>query len=294
MKVTADCVPCLMKRILFQSRLVDGGREFESVRAGMAAYNSVYSREANSAKAATLAHRASYDALGVDDPYLELKLRADEAAVSVLPDAEAFIDASDDRLAAAVKVAIAGNVMDFGSGIALDDPAGFSSMFSGLLAQGIGHDETSDMEKLLSEASAVIYVFDNCGESVLDRLLIREIRAKGIRVVAVVRGEAILNDVSYEDALRIGIDKDVDRLLTTGCFAIGIDMDRIDDDLREEFSKADLVITKGMANFESLSDESLDVPVVYLFRSKCKPVATAAGVPMGVNVVKIQYPIARN
>ena len=109
----------------------------------------------------------------------------------------------------------------------------------------------------------------------------------GVKVTGVVRGEAILNDVTLEDAERIGLDKILDKLITTGTFAIGVDLSKAGEDLLSELSEVDLIISKGMANYESISDQKVNVPIVYILRTKCEPVAKSLGVPADINVVKM-------
>lgn len=203
----------------------------------------------------------------------------------MLPAAERFIDGYGDRFAAAVRVCIVGNIMDFGHGIALDSPEGFPEMFEELLEEGIGSDDTEALKKLVEDSDTVLYAFDNCGESVLDRLLIREIRAMGKRVVGVVRGEPILNDVTREDAERI--DVGCDRLVSTGAFAIGFPERISDAGLQEEMGRAGVIIAKGMANYESLSERDPGIPVAFLLRAKCAPIAHSLGVGLNTNVVRV-------
>lgn len=283
-----DCVPCLLKRVLFQARLVSNDVDEDAVRAAVKTYAQEIDRANNSAKLATLVHKSAYAAMGTEDPYIELKIRADEVAGSYLGVLERFISASDDSFAAAVRVSILGNVMDFGSGIAIDDPDEFGGQFEDLLAQGIESDDTEILKGLVTDSESVVYIFDNCGEDQFDKLLIREIRKMGKRVVGVVRGAPILNDVTISDAKRIGLDLETDSLLTTNAFAIGIDLAKIDASLRKEIKNAGVIIAKGMANYESLSDEKLETPVAYLMRAKCKPVADSIGVSIGTNVVRVQ------
>jgi uncharacterized protein with ATP-grasp and redox domains len=278
-----------MRRVLFQSRLPANGRDAESVEAGLREYARVFSFGMNSAECATQVHRMAYGALGARDPYASLKERADEAAARHVGRAQEFVDRSGDRFAAAVRVSIIGNVMDFGSGIAIDDPDDFDSWFDELLDQGVGYDQTSELRELVDSTGTVLYLFDNCGESQFDRLLIRELRGMGKRVIGVVKGEPILNDVTREDAVRIGLDRELDGILDTGGFAIGIDMRMIGPELRKEMSGGAVAIAKGMANLEALSDERLDIPLAYLLRAKCTPVADALGVKKGTNVVRIQH-----
>ena len=276
-----------MKRVVFQSRLPGNGREFESVIAALKAYAENISSDSNSAKLATLVHKSAYAALGVKDPYLELKIEADDVAERFMQESERFVNGSPDRLRAAIRISIIGNIMDFGSGIAIDDPKEFSDMFKTLLEQDIGWDDVDLLEEAVEKGRTVIYIFDNCGESQFDKILIRELRMLGKRVVGVVRGEPILNDVTYSDAVRIGLDLELDSLLTTNAFAIGLDLNMIGSDLRKEIAGASVMIAKGMANYESLSDEVLDIPLFYLLKAKCVPVAVSLGVDLGTNVVKM-------
>lgn len=186
--------------------------------------------------------------------------------------------------------AVAGNVMDFGSGASIDDPDLFSEVYDDIVAQGLGLDDVGRLEDLLAEVPGVVYMFDNCGESRLDMVLMRLLRGMGKRVVGVVRGAPILNDVTMEDAKRVGIDRVADRLLSTGKFYVGIDWDDVPQDLQEEIGGCGLIIAKGMANFEATSGRSIPVPVVHILRSKCAPVARALGVPQNINVVKVVMP----
>ncbi len=291
MKFTAECGPCLMRRVLFQSRLVENGLEFEAVKEAARVLGEKMDPGLESVQVATQVHRAAYRAIQSDDPYLELKLRADEAAEPHQHQLEALVKESDDPLRTAILGAVAGNIMDFGTGTAIDDPDMFPIVYDGIIEQGLGHDDIPLLEELLAEVPGVVYMFDNCGESRMDMVLIGLLRSMGKRVVGVVRGEPILNDVTMQDAERIGMDRAVDRLVTTGKFYIGIDWDDYPDDLREEIENCGLIIAKGMANYEATSGRPLSVPIVHILRSKCDPVARSMGVPRDVNVVKVVLPV---
>ncbi len=290
MKTCADCGPCLMKRVLFQSRLAGTGLEFEAVRKCMALYSGLMDPSVCSAEIATKVHRLAYDTVHCNDPYHDMKIDADRIAGTYLERVQETVEESDDRFRTAVSVAIIGNIMDFGSGIAIDSPEEFEKIFDKLLAQEIGLDECDKLKAIVERSKTVLYAFDNCGESQFDKILIRELRSMGKRVVGVVKGVPILNDVTLEDAKRIGLDKELDRIVTTGAFAVGIPTEIGDKDMLDEMSQADLFLAKGMANFESLSDRELDIPVAYLLKAKCLPVANSFNVPVGTNVVKLTFP----
>lgn len=290
MKTCADCGPCLMKRILFQSRLAGTGTEFEAVRQCMARYSELMDESVCSAEIATKVHRLSYDIMRCEDPYHTMKIDADQIAGTFLKKVEEILGESEDRFRAAVSVAVVGNIMDFGSGIAIDYPEEFNEIFEKLISQKIGLDECDELRALIEKSENILYTFDNCGESQFDKFLIREIRSMGKRVVGVVKGAPILNDVTLDDAERIGLDKELDGIVTTGAFAIGIPSEIQNPDLIEMLSEADLLLAKGMANFESLSERDLGIPVAYLLKAKCLPVANSFNVPVGTNVVKVTYP----
>ncbi len=286
MKITPDCVPCLMKRILFQARLLDSGCESDCIKAAVDTFSKEYDTSRSSASVATEVHRAAYNIMGAD-PYKQMKIDADNVAAEFLDYVTNYVDTSDDSFAAALRVAVIGNIMDFGVSLAIDNPEQFRYRFKDLLDQGIGADDTEILRNHLKNAKKVAYFFDNCGESQFDKLLIKEIQKMGVKVTGVVRGEAILNDVTLEDAERIGLDKILDKLITTGTFAIGVDLSKAGEDLLSELSEVDLIISKGMANYESISDQKVNVPIVYILRTKCEPVAKSLGVPADINVVKM-------
>ena len=287
MRVHPDCVPCLMKRILFQSRLVPGSDERTSVENGLKVFAEGFSYDKKSVDLATEVHRASYAVLG-KDPYHDLKVRADIIAEKFMGMAQDYVDSSDDKLRACLMVSVIGNIMDFGSTGGIDNPEQFEPIFQKLIDQGLGRDDSERIRAVLDKPGTIVYMFDNCGESQLDKIFIRYLRAHGKRVVGMVRGEPILNDVTYEDAIRSGLDKEVDLLLTTGTFYVGIDWRDVPEDLTKEIENSDLIIAKGMGNYESLSDEVLPVPVVHVMRTKCAPVAESIGMPLDQNVVYVR------
>ncbi len=286
MQLTPDCVPCLLKRVIFQARLLGNGCESEAVGAALKAYAREYAPGRNSAEVATEVHRAAYAVMKAD-PYRQMKLDSDEIAGRYLQRVTEYVESSDDPFSAAVRVAVIGNIMDFGTPFAISGPEQFDSRFQSMLDQGIGSDDTPRFRELLKGCRKVLYFFDNCGESQFDRLLIRQIRRRGILVTGVVRGEAILNDVTMEDALRIGLDKELDGIVTTGGFMVGTVLSKAGDDLKEELSGADLIIAKGMANYESLSDQDAGMPKVHILRTKCSAVARSLNVPEDINVVRV-------
>ncbi len=275
-----------MKRVLFQARLDGRADELASVDAGLKALAANIDPCKATTDVSTAVHEAAYSKLPTDDPYREMKARADRIADGLSSRAQSFVDSSEDRLRAALLVSAVGNIMDFGSAAqAVDSPEEFEAMFDDLIAQGLGLYDEGRIGSLLAGAERVVYFFDNCGESQLDRVLIRELRRRGKRVTGVVRGKSILNDVTREDAERSGLGYDLDEIVDTGGFYVGVDWSHLPKPLEDALSGSDLVIMKGMANYECTSEVSLPVPVIHVLRAKCLPVSRSIGVPQGTNAV---------
>ena len=286
MRFSAECVPCLLNRVLYEVRLVAPGRAEKAMEVSLKILDEKYPEGMNSASLATEVHRVVYGIAGTKDPYRRLKIQSDEVALRVFPRARSFVNGSEDRLEAAALCAVAGNVVDFGIDASLETPEQLSKQFHIILADGFAVNDLEKAKKRILRAKKVLYLLDNCGESVLDRLLIREIKSLGPWVIGVVKGEPILTDVTMKDALRVGLDNEFDELLSTDQFAVGMDPAKAGDRLRREFDSTDLIIAKGMANFEALGDKKL-APTLYLMRAKCAPVAEAIGAKRNDNVARL-------
>jgi hypothetical protein len=143
---------------------------------------------------------------------------------------------------------------------------------------------------LLTDVEEVLYLMDNAGEVVLDMILIREIKRLGPRVIAVVKGGPVLNDATMIDAEEVGLSDCADEVRDTGASAIGVNLDRNSEEFKKLFSSAELIVAKGMGNFESLTEFEPSCPTIHIMRTKCNPVAEHVGVPKNKNVVLIRMP----
>ncbi len=282
MRPQPECVACVFRRSVFEAKMVNSDKAMEVVKTLLNLLCEEFDENKPSIKIWTKVHGTVNRVLGTDDPYRELKRRSNEIALSLLPKAMEFYEESEDKLRAAELLAIVGNVLDFGVGV--NSPEEFEEVFHSIVQEGIGYDDTDELKKLLR--GHVVYITDNCGEIVFDRILIREIRKYVDRITLLVRGKPILSDATREDAVAVGLDKEVDEIRDTGMFAVGIDMDYASEELKELLYSADLIIAKGMGNYEALTETDLR-PIAYLLRTKCEPVARDIGVPKGTNVVKL-------
>ncbi len=215
---------------------------------------------------------------GCIDPYKERKVKENELAMSILPDMEKRLSETDDeeKLRTATKIACLGNVIDYdvpGNNANLEDALEF-------LDNPLYIDNTDEIKSMIKKGTNLLFLTDNAGEVALDTLLVKELRRLGARVtVAVKNGAPALNDALMEDALMVGMDKAADELITTGADAIGIRLDESPQWFIDRYNNADLIVAKGMANWETMTETPAPCPTMYVMRTKCEPVARAVGAP---------------
>lgn len=286
MKIKPKCVPCLLKRTLYETDLVDPNKGLAVLEDACRIIGTYELEKSCSATVATEVHKATYDTLGTSDPYKEIKNRCNQAAVSLIPVAEEAIENSQDKLKTAVLVSIIGNILDFGIPSSLENPENLAEAFDRLLEEGLAVDDSHVLMKYLKDVNRILYFADNCGEIVFDKLLLRELKRYPIHLTYVVRGEPILTDATMDDAREYRIEEVVDEILTTGCYAVGVDFERMGDDLKVALDQADLIISKGMGNYETFSETDYR-PIIYLLRTKCAPVAQDMGLEMDISIAKI-------
>lgn len=223
---------------------------------------------------ASALHRAMYQRLNSSDPFYALKQASEEVSLEILRAVSGQLTSFREYVIASV----IGNMFDYG----VKDhevSSDFVSYFDQEFTKGLAVDDT---DRILPLCSDIVYFTDNCGEIVFDQALISWLIAHGSRITLVVRDRPILNDATMEDAIRLGLDKQVSRLLTTGAgVEHGIRFDLMSDELLLALDRCSLIISKGMANYESLREEQGLPPVAYLLAAKCEPIAEELGVRRG-------------
>ncbi len=286
MKVHPECAQCLLRRILYETRLggADIDKQYEATKIAVKALAERFSPNICSAEIATGVHKAVYELLG-KDPYEDAKRKSNEIALKLLPKAEKMVKSSENPFRTAVLCSIIGNVLDFGIRSDFQNADVLLDKFDSLCGEGLGYDDTDKIREMAKD-SKIAYLTDNCGEIVFDTLLIKELKKSGAEITLIVRGEPILTDATMEDVIQLGIDKMVDKVMTTGRFAVGIPFWDMPDELDRELRSADLIIAKGMANYETLTETDYG-PVAYLLRTKCNPVASSMGLKKDINAAKL-------
>lgn len=290
MKIQTECVPCLLKRVIYEIEQNTKDPELKKrvIQNACEVLSNVYDPNECSAVIATKVHKIAYETLGNDDPYKDLKNESNLIAQSLIPKVEELIKKSSDPLKTSMICSIVGNTMDFGIEGSSKNPKHLKEIFEKTVSEGLGYNDTDKFKKLLRKSKRVIFFADNCGEIVFDKILCRELKKfnPNIFLTLVVRGEPIISDATLKDAEELQFDEVVDKILTTGCFAIGVDFNRLPSELENALKIAELIICKGMANYEAFSETNY-LPIAYLLRAKCNAIAKSMKLPININVVKL-------
>jgi len=283
MKITETCTDCLLSRVRLECRLCKAGvATTDTALSGCRnLLAELRSQPLSHPMIASAVHRRAYEILGNPDPFAALKREGNREAMEVCRKFRGTLVGFRDHALASV----IGNTFDYGvKGHTVD--ADFSRFFFDEFIKGFTIDDTEAIRTLCSR---VVYLSDNCGEIVLDKLLISWLVSHGSHVTLAVKERPALNDATLEDARDLRLDRTADLLTHTGGGAeIGIDMGKIPDDLRDAIEHCTVIIAKGMANYESLSETGGLPPVAYLLAAKCRPVADEIGVPVGSKIAMLR------
>ena len=226
-------------------------------------------------------YRMVAEGLGDADPYRETRLFFDREMYRLLPALREQLAQSDDPLRAAVRAAIAGNLIDLaalGGEVTLERAM---QKVEDVEREGLYFDDCDGLDAALKSARTLLVLGDNCGEIAMDRLLIETIRRlyPQIEVKYSVRGSAVVNDVTYEDAAAVGMDE-VAEVIDNGDCLLTTLLCRASEDFRREFYAADVVIAKGMGNYEGLYNCDRG-NIWFMMIAKCSVIARMSGAPKG-------------
>jgi uncharacterized protein with ATP-grasp and redox domains len=221
---------------------------------------------------------------GIDDPYASIKKKGNAAALAALPRARRIIEESADPFGAALKIAVAGNIIDCGAPGGATDSRSVIAAIEAVMSAPLSGEPAASLEKDIATAGGILYVGDNSGEIVFDRAFIERLQPG--RVAFATRGAPVLNDATPADAAATGMDL-VARCVDTGDATPGIDLARSSRAFLDELARADLVILKGQGNLETMYNADLrgftkqNIPLYFLFKVKCDHVAACTGLESG-------------
>lgn len=227
---------------------------------------------------ATLIHRKAKELFKCDDLYKQEKEHANGLLLNSYNALKTCIHKNSRPFNFAAKLAVAGNIIDYGAHSVKSDIEG---QILALLKQPLVVDQSEELEKSIKSAKSILYLGDNAGEIVCDKLFIEYINHPNL--IFATRGKAVINDVTYNDAMSVGIDK-VCKVISNGFDAPSTLTQHCSDEFMEAYNSADLIISKGQGNFEGLMDEK-DKTIFFMLMAKCKPIADMLGVAVGSLVI---------
>jgi damage-control phosphatase, subfamily I len=274
MQTYPECIPCLIRHAgeLAKHNLPDHARQgfLDEILAGIEGFD----RSKAPPFFALEMYRTLRRRSGLDDPYAGRKALSNRKALDLVQKLRLAIESSPDRLEACLRIAVAGNIIDFG--IDENHGAGMEETLERAQHARFAVDDSPELKARLRHARQVLYIADNAGEIVFDRLLIEEIGPG--RVTCAVRSAPIINDATLLDAAQAGLDR-ICRVIASGSEASGTPLELCSNELRNLVAGSDVVISKGQGNFETLCDAGREV--FHLFMVKCQVISDEVGAPLG-------------
>ena len=285
-----DCVVCIQRQALEAARFVSQDPEIhERVLERTMRIQLEEGLKAASPYLGTLVHRAVREITNNPDPYYEKKKFFNRSALERWDVFQRWIRESADPFETTVRLAIAGNSIDFAMESITEDRG--NAMIAAATSQPL-HGSIEKLRDAFHRAKSILYLTDNAGEIVYDRLLIEALVSDQFKkdVVVVTRGAPIINDALLEDAHEVGLDA-VAPVISNGGDGLGVIFDMTSDEFKERFLAADLVVAKGLANFETLweGDPRFKAKeIAFLFKVKCPFIAKVVGANLNDLAILLQ------
>jgi len=271
MKTSHRCLPCFIEQTLSVLRMTAATpQQTETVLRQALSLLSQIDFDATPPQTARLLHALIREKLDHPDPYADEKRRYQTLALQLYPQLQQQVKESVDPLVTALKLSIAGNSIDHGVYHSMDEARALQAIDSALHLPLVGDVEW--LRREINAAESILFLADNAGEIVLDRLLIEQMPLH--KTTVVVRGKPIINDALYAEARQAGLTEIV-RVMDNGDNTPGTDLLQCRPEVCNAFDTADLILAKGQGNYETLSDT--DANIVFLLKAKCPVVAEHIG-----------------
>ena len=291
MKVSPECALCLLERgykeIIRATN--DPKIRFKAASEILTVVSSGFNYNAVPARIGTSRDRTIKRITG-RDPYKEERHISNVIALKLLPVVKSMIKkrrTDYERFKVACISSIVGNIIEFDI---IGHDFSFDNLENLIRTAKLTIDHTEKIYKLIKKAKSVMFLPDNAGEIAFDTMLVSEIQRLGPKVTVAVKAAPILNDATMKDAREVGMENVADELITIGTDTVGLLLEETSPEFRRKLSKSDIIIAKGMANYETLTEIKLKKPIAFLFRAKCNPVAKSAKVERNDNIAMLISP----
>ncbi|MCI7429120.1 MULTISPECIES: ARMT1-like domain-containing protein [Methanobrevibacter] len=275
MDISYECGPCFLRQA---REALDLSTDDENVKMQVMEeifkfLSTTFKAGTNSNSTGSSMHKIIKQKTGCMDPYYKEKVEGNEIALKYLPEVKKILD-EDDSLENYVKIAIIGNILDFGA-FTLDDD--IEGVIKSSLKKDLAVKDIEEFENSLKTHDKVLYLVDNTGEIVFDKLLLAKLKEYDLDITIAVKSEPILNDATMVEALDVGLDE-FGKLVEIGAGTVGYVDSEISDEFRQIFDDHEFVISKGMGNYEGLTEIDLSKKDIYfLLCVKCNTIARHIG-----------------
>jgi len=278
MKTYLECIPCFMQQALKAGKIsAKDDKQIKHIFDEVGKIIPSFSMEYTPAEYGAEVYKIISEITGVKDPYKQIKDDSIKDAKKLIPYLKYVISKSDNRLLTAVRIAIAGNIIDFG----VNETFSLKDDIEKILVQDFAISDFNYFKSAVKSAKTILYIGDNAGETVFDKLLIEELGNK--KIIYVVREIPIINDAIYEDAVNSGLSE-VSEIISSGVKAPGTILTQCNKEFLNLFKSSDLVISKGQGNYEGLSD--VKRPLFFLLKAKCEVIAKDLNVKKNDIIIK--------
>jgi uncharacterized protein with ATP-grasp and redox domains len=284
-ELTADCLACILRQVLeaCEEASKDTMLRYQAVRDAVMYLNTVGLDDLDHVRVGSDLHRIVRQTTENPDPYHELKKVSNRVALEWLSKAKASVH-SNLSFMDAVSIAASGNMIDYGAMRTSESPA---ALIAKAMNTRIDPELVAQFEDLVKTSRHVLYLCDNAGEIAFDKLLVSTIQTLGPNVTVAVRGGPVMNDATIDDARDVEMMM-LARTITTGAAVSGIVLPESSQEFLEAFDKADLIVSKGQGNLESLVRINRKPTTVYICKVKCDPIAKQFGCKVGSTMVAIE------
>ena len=275
MDISYECGPCFLRQA---REALDLSTDDENVKMQVMEeifkfLSTTFKAGTNSNSTGSSMHKIIKQKTGCMDPYYKEKVEGNEIALKYLAEVKKILD-EDDSLENYVKIAIIGNILDFGA-FTLDDD--IEGVIKSSLKKDLAVKDIEEFENSLKTHDKVLYLVDNTGEIVFDKLLLAKLKEYDLDITIAVKSEPILNDATMVEALDVGLDE-FGKLVEIGAGTVGYVDSEISDEFRQIFDDHEFVISKGMGNYEGLTEIDLSKKDIYfLLCVKCNTIARHIG-----------------
>jgi len=280
MKLMPQCVPCFFKQATIVANMlnIDDSTKIKLLKGVSKVLSEVIDENSSPAKVATPVHNFVREFLGVADPFAEVKKLSNDKMLSMYDSFKKIVADSKEPLKMAATFAIIGNLIDY----SLFENVNLETIQEKLKGFKPEIFDFAEFSNAVAKSERVLYITDNAGEIVFDKLLIEELFKMKKKIIVVAKEKPILNDATVADVNYVGISK-FGKVLGTGNSDVGTIYPSNNELLNKAFKTAQIIISKGQANFETLVD--VDGPIYFLFVVKCKAVADYLKVSEGAPIL---------